>query len=525
MIRGSEARAGAVQEDKPASHRKGNTLVRRLERLPGVLALALIGVSLGMVRLVCWDIPSVSNMDEFSVLLQADTFRHVRLTNPTHPLWQSFETLHVIQVPSYASKFPPAPGAVVALAQTIFGNPIWGSWLSVVLATLAVFWMFCAWLPRRWAFLGGLLAAVNPVVLFWGRSYLACGVGLVGAAVAIGAAQRIIRQGGWRNGTALAVGLGVLANTRPFEGLVLALLIAAWMGKRGRWHLVVSAGRGAVPVGIAILGFMGYYNWRVTGDPLILPHTAHHRQYDMAPSFIFSEPPSAPEYRDAHIRDFHRWELHGWEVQHHGIPWAILSIKLQRLARVLGSPAGLFILSLPFAWRNSHVRYAAIGVVVMSGAMLSTIWLNLNYAAPIAVLYLVMEVGCLRYLVGYGPMRHAPLTRAIAALLIALSVLVAVPLARGINLNDSTYGEVRQRMVQSLSASYPEGNVIFVRYGSRHFLFEEWVYNSADIDHQPVIWVLDKGFEGNERVRQYFAGRRFWLLFPDERSLVPYAVQ
>src|ERR1700737_3576605 len=295
---------------------------RALARLARRRALTIIGVGLlsltivaGLTATAGLPLPKVD--DKFSYLLAADTFAHGRLTNPTHPLWMHFETFHTIQQPTYASKYPPGQGLILALGQ-VLGHPIIGVWLSTAFACAAICWMLMGWFPARWALVGALLAVVHPEILAWSQRYWGGSLTLAGGALAIGGFRRVLRGNDHdepriSDAILMALGMAVLIICRPYGGGVMTLrLLAALAGRTITQKKTAMFARVGCPIALGLaltFAWMCYYNWRVTHDPFRMPQQVYAATYNGAPAFLWQKRPPTPEYHHQTMGDFHL----GWE--------------------------------------------------------------------------------------------------------------------------------------------------------------------------------------------------------------------
>ena len=110
-----------------------------------MLALTALPVLLRLALLARAPAPTPAGSDDFSYWLLADTLRHFRLANPSHPMRQFFKTVFVLQQPSYSSIFPLGQGLAMAAGWLVFGHPWAGVLLSVAALCALTYWMLRAW--------------------------------------------------------------------------------------------------------------------------------------------------------------------------------------------------------------------------------------------------------------------------------------------------------------------------------------------------------------------------------------------
>ena len=72
----------------------------------------------------------------------------------------------------------------------------------------------------------------------------------------------------------------------------------------------------------------------------------------------------------------------------------------------------------------------------------------------------------------------------------------------------------------------PGKQLVFVRYSAQH-CFRRISCDAAAVDDSKIVWARDLGGQENEKLLQYYPGRKPWMLYPDARPvrLIPYAQQ
>jgi len=509
-------------------------LAQRKKLAVGSMFFAVVAVRLAVLPLLHVPIPGIH--DEFSYLLMADTFVRGRLANPTPPMWMSFETFHENWHPTYSSIYPPAQGFVLAIGQ-LLGNPWIGVLLSDAAMCAAILWMLQAWMPARWALLGGIFAALNlGIASYWMNSYWGGAVAGAGGALVLGALARIRRRASVGSALLLGLGIAILANSRPYEGMVFCIPAGIWFiwwlagriksqdSLSARIRLVLLPLSACL---ILTLAFMGYYNWRLTGNALLFPHVLNTRTYHTTPLFLWEHAKPALTYNNEQFDQFYN----EWEREDYQTTWKdALGVTVEKVARMgveFFWPGALCLLpALAFAFRDRKMRLLVVTLLVVLAAVFVVIWSAPHYAAPVTCVIYALLVQAVRHL-RTMKWKARPLGLAFSRALVVLLVL-ETGISVGRRACDPMWwtctGDPSRVAVMEKLLHLPGKHLIMVRYSEDHNVHDEWVYNGADIEGSKVIWARELDEEQDEKLFAYYKDRHIWLVEPDvdNTKIVPY---
>jgi uncharacterized protein (TIGR03437 family) len=492
--------------------------------LPLIVRIALLPV----VR-----IPDPLVADEFGYLLLARTFALGRLTNPTHPFWRHFETVYVFHQPTYTSIYPVAPAVLLAIPEALGAHPWIAVWFGAGLMCALICWMLQGWLPPKWALLGGLLAVCRfTIVSSWMNTYWGGAAAAIGGVLVLGALPRIMKYQRRRDALLFALGLAVLAQSRPFEGMLFALapvgILGWWLLREKRIALPVRLTRVVLPFGAAMIVLVAttmWYQWRVTGSPLLAPYLLHQRLYGTPQTFFWQaavkDAPGVHHYRD--IADVFRWQL---DAHNAGFSWSAEGARLAAfwqfyLQPLLTAP----LLLLPAIVRKRGMAALTLSAVALLAGNAMYPFFFPHYAAPLCgllILFIVSGMRCLRLM--RWRTRRVGLV-AFRGLVLAIAAGTIVTGAGGMlqPWHVSATFTPRGEVLKQLKARGGK-HLVLVKYSPQHEFHYGVVFNDADIDASQVVWAHQLDPASDRELVNYYHDREVWLFNPDETpvSLVPF---
>jgi hypothetical protein len=405
--------------------------------------------------------------------------------------------------------------------------------------------MLCLW-TSWWpaAIVSTTLAIFFQPPMYWVDSYWG------GCLAVSGAAMLLIAMGWYRitsnviSGCLFAAGCALLFVTRPYEGGIFALaslLIWAFTPavvrtQAQRRKLILVAACGLPVVALAAVGTAAH-NFAVTGSSFIIPYELHIKTFDVAPAFWF-QPLRQPDpvYPNPRLAAVHA----GWEVAYyrkaramrHGDLSHLVVAALCVLDLLPTLPLLLFGLGLA-AGRILIDRRVLICLALISAGIVAyslEVYHFQHYMAPsvpaIVLLWGILVEGTLPIRI-----RGVPIGCATVALILVLvsiqSVSKTLRTVKSLDTDRLSWPHERTEMIRQLSSN-GRPNLVFVRYPTPDWHVNiEWVYNSADIDSQRVVFAHDLGTNMNRELLDYYKDRTVWLLTfdpndPNKFFLNPY---
>jgi len=443
--------------------------------------------------------------------------------------------------PTYMSMYFPAQGLVLAAGKVLLGHPWFGLLLTSALMCALICWMLQAWIPATWAFLGGMIAVLHlGLFSYWINTYHAGALPALGGALVLGALPRLMKTASMRYGLSLAFGIAVLALARPFEGLLLCLPVLFALGRwvlfgKNRPATSILVRRAALPLAmlIAAAAWLGYYDYRAFQNPLTLPYTIGRATYAMAPYFIWQSPRPEPVYRHPVMRYYYEETELKVSSRARSFSGFLLTKALMAGAAIQFFTGIALLIPLIMVRRvflDRRIRFLVLSVLFLTAGMAVQVFLLPHYLAPFTAAFYAIGLQAMRHLRVWKP-EDKPVGLMLSRMIVVVCVVMsglrvfagplhfALPEYPATDWNLMWYGPdhfgTERARVEGYLTNLPGKQLAIVRYSSRHNPFNEWVYNSAEIESSKVVWAREMDAVNNQELIDYYKGRKVWLVEPD----------
>jgi hypothetical protein len=316
----------------------------------------------------------------------------------------------------------------------------------------------------------------------------------------------------------LGIGLIILANSRPYEGLVLVIPLMSILLWR-RWRILLALLVILLPAAIV----MGWYNFRITGHVLRMPFQEYSNQYDVYPKFWFLPKHAQPAYSSEALAGIHTIYERGDYDALRTIR-GLMMISLMRLRTLIAIHARPWILLFPLSIgillpriTDEKIRWIWITVVIFLFGLWAENFFLPHYAAPLSAGMLVLLILGWRRLWQWSKVTAW-------AVCVGFTIGATLSAAAPVDPGSERTGQIE--LVENDGSLQTGKHLLFVRYTRDHLLHDEWVYNRADIEGSRIIWARSLGKASDALVAKHYSGRSVWILTvgKDELRLDSYAL-
>lgn len=326
---------------------------------------------------------------------------------------------------------------------------------------------------------------------------------MLGGALVFGAVPRWAKSGKTRHACLLALGLVILAHSRPYEGLVAVITPMLWFVISTIQRLRVAPARtlrglaaGCLLLAVGGIGML-VHNRAVTGDPFKLPYQIWKETYSrggLGTTLLWS---GVERNQNVLGKLLIEWEF---------FVRMLLTLPLGvGILRALGS--------------GKHLIALLACLLTLEAVLMQNTRGNPHYLAAVVAPFTAICILGLRRL-NVWRWRKLPVGNALARGLLMVYV-VSFGLAVDSHwirepVPAAWHWSFRRDQIQSRLAGDGGRHLVFVRYRRHHSWFHEWCYNSAAIDDAPVVWVQSRDPDADAAVAQYFSERRCWVIEADD---------